>query len=124
MPRVELTVTEVVREGVRVDNVAQQSSNATDDHYIEENNGDVWIEIENENVASQTVAIEPNPTITADGLTVDPLLLTVPAGQTWLFGPFRQSTFKQDASGMIHANPSVSTDLKIRVFKMARPSQA
>lgn len=126
MPRVEIPVTEIARSGVRVDNVAQVTGDATNDHYIAENDGRVYLEIENENVGSQTVDIEANPSPggTFDGLAIEPLTLTIPAGQTFLFGPFRPYTFQQDSDGMMHVNPSVSTDLKFRAFRLPSPTQA
>lgn len=122
MARSELTVTDITREP-GVEQPAQEPSDATNDHFIAENAGDVLLEIENENVASKTVEIVPNPTLSADGLPVGNLVLTIPAGETWLFGPFRQTTFKQDASGMLYINPEISTDLKFRAYRLPRPSQ-
>jgi hypothetical protein len=120
MPRVEIPVTDLARSGVRVDNVTQTVADATNDMYIESNDGRVFIEIENENAGSQTVEVEPNPVPGGqfDGLSIENLVLTIPASQTLMFGPFREYTFAQDSAGMMHLNPSISTDIKFRAFRL------
>lgn len=121
MPRVVIPVTEIIRAGVAPP--AQTDADATNDHYIAENDGRVLIEIQNTAGSSGTVDIEPNPALSADGLTVAALTITIPATSTRVCGPFRQQTFKQDAVGMLHLNPSVSTTLKFRVYELPAPAQ-
>lgn len=122
MPRVEIPVTEITRAGVAPP--AQTDADATNDHYIAENDGRVLIEIVSSDAGEQTVEVVPNPSLTADGLTIDNLVITIPAGATRVCGPFRTTTFKQDASGMMHLNPSVSTTLKFRAYNLPVPGQA
>lgn len=113
--RVEIPVTEITRDGVQVP--AQVTSDATNDHFIAENDGTVELEIENVGASDHTVTVKANPTLDVDGLAVGDLVLTIPYGETWKFGPFRPNSFRQDASGMMHLDPSASTDLKFRAFK-------
>lgn len=115
MARSQIPVTTIDRDGVEVP--AYTTSDATNDHYIAANAGDVELEVKNENASPQTVTVVANPSVFNDGLTLNDLVLTIPAGKTYMFGPFRPNTFKQDAAGMMYLNPSVSTDLKIRAFK-------
>lgn len=120
MARVAIPITTTSRDGIRIDNVTQTVADATNDMYIETNDGLVAIEIENENAGSQTVEVVPNPSpgATYDGLPIGNLVLTIPAGQTMLFSGFKVQTFKQDSSGLLYLNPSVSTDLKFRAFQI------
>lgn len=126
MPRVVIPVTEILRAGIQAGAVAQVTADATNDHYIAVNAGDVFLEIASTDGGVQTVDVVPNPAPggTYDGLTITPLSLSIPAGQTWLFGPFRPYTFQQDTDGMMHLNPSVSTTLKFRAYKLPPPAQA
>lgn len=121
MPRVEIPVTTIDRDGVA--QPSQVTADATNDHYIAENDGRVLLEIISTDAGPQTVEIEPNPSYTADGLSVGNLSIAVAAGATVYVGPFRFTTFKQDASGMLHINPSVSTTLKFRAYELPAVSQ-
>lgn len=119
MARSQLTVTEVVRAGVS--QPAEQSSNATDDHYIASTDADDvwWMEVRNANASPQTVEVVANPSLSSDGLTVSNYSNTIAAGVTEVMGPFRFSTFRQTAdSNRVYINPSVDTDLKFRVYKI------
>lgn len=117
MARVEIPVTDVVRSGVL--KPTPTASDATNDHFINGNDGTLYLEIENQNASDQTVDLLPSPTYTADGLVVVPLTLTIPAGEVWEFGPFKVLTFRQN-DGSIYLDPSISTDLLIIATR--RPS--
>lgn len=121
MPRVEIPVTEITRDGVA--QPAQTTADATNDHYIAVNDGRVLVEIISTDAGAQTVEVVPNPSLTADGLTVSNLSIAVGAGATVYAGPFRFTTFKQDSSGMMYLNPSVSTTLKFRAYNLPNPAQ-
>lgn len=119
MARSQLTVTEVVRAGVA--QPAEQSSDASNNHYIESTDADDvwWMEVRNANASSQTVTVVANPSLSSDGLTVSNYSNTIAAGATELMGPFKLSTFKQTSdSNRVYVNPSVTTDLKFRVYKI------
>jgi hypothetical protein len=116
LARSEIAVTEIVRAGVTP--ISQTTANATDDHYVA-NTGDVFLEVVSTDAGEQTVTIVANPDLSSDGLTVSDLVLTVGAGVTKLFGPFRTRTFKQAAdSDRMYVNPSVSTTLKFRAYRL------
>lgn len=121
MPRVEIPVTEVVRSGVA--QPAQTNADATNDHFVTQGaDGLTILEIISTDAGPQTVEVVPAPSFTVDGLTVSNLSIAVAAGATVYAGPFRTSTFKQDASNTLHVNPSVSTTLKFRAYRTPRPS--
>jgi len=68
------------------------------------------------------VEIVPNPALfVADGLTINNLSIAVSAGATRYAGPFRTSTYKQDSSNTLYLNPSVSTTLKFRAYRVPTP---
>ena len=119
MARSQLTVTEVVRAGVA--QPAEQSSDASNNHYIESTDADDvwWMEVRNANASPQTVTVVANPSLSSDGLTVSNYSNTIAAGATETMGPFKLSTFKQTSdSNRVYINPSVTTDLKFRVYKI------
>ena len=91
MARGQIPVTDIVRAGVTP--AAQTDADATNDHYF----------------------------INADGLTVSALTITIPAGVTRVCGPFRVATFKQNASYHLYLDPSVSTTLKFRAYRLPEP---
>jgi hypothetical protein len=118
MPRVEIPVTEIVRAGVAPP--AQVNGDATNDHFIDDNDGTLFIEVVSSDGSPQTVSVQPNPGYNADGLTVSALSLSVPAGATRLFGPFKPNTFNQDTvNKRLHVDPSVSTNLKFRCYRFS-----
>jgi hypothetical protein len=117
MPRVAIPVNEIVREGLA--QPAQVTADATNDHYIAGNDGQVFIEVVSTDASPRTVTVHPSPSAQADGLTIAPLVLTVGAGATEYFGPFKPSTFNQEqVARQIWLDPSVSTTLKFRAYKI------
>lgn len=121
MPRIEIPLTVIERDGTAPP--AQVSSDDSDNHYVAENDGRVFLEVENEGVTSHVVEVLPSSTLTADGLTIGNLQVSIPAGATRLIGPFRMTTFKQDSDGMLHVDVSVDTDLKLRAYQLPNPGQ-
>jgi len=115
MPRTALAVTEVVRAGVEVQ--AFVACDNVNGMYIAANDGDVEIEVANAGGSDQTVTITPNPSLLNDGLTVASLVLTVPYGKTYKFGPFKPNTFRQDTNGMMYLDFSTGTSFTIRATK-------
>lgn len=115
MPRVEIPVTDITREGV--ENATPVVSDATNDHYVPGNNGKVFLEVENTGGSPATLTVVPNPDYLSDGLPVEDLVLTIPAGEKWKFGPFRALTFRQNSSSDMYINPSVSTTLLITAYR-------
>ena len=115
MARSTITVTDIVRAGTAP--ITQTTSDSTNKHQFT-NDGNVYLEIVSTDAGSQTVTVKVSPTFTADGLTVSDLVITVAAGATRLAGPFKQRTFQQDATGLTYVDPSVSTNLKFRAWRL------
>lgn len=118
MAQVEIPVTEITRAGVEVPSyVGADTSNG---HYIAENDGTVELEVKNNDAATQTVTVVANPDVFNDGLTLNNLVLSIPAGKTYRFGPFRPNSFKQDGGttnlGLMYLTVS-DADLELRAFK-------
>lgn len=121
MPRVEIPVTEIDRDGVTQPSLT--NGDATNDHYITGGaDGLTVIEVVSTDAGAQTVEIPPNPSLTADGLTVGNLSIAVAAGATVVAGPFRTNTFKQDTANTLWVNPSVSNTLDFRAYRLVLPS--
>lgn len=119
MPRVVIPVTEIDRDGVA--QPSQVTADATNDHYFTANDGNTFLEIISTDGSPRTVEILPNPSYTADGLTVNSLSIAVAAGATVYAGPFRISTFKQNATNDVYVDPAVSTTLKFRAYRLPNP---
>jgi hypothetical protein len=120
MPRVEIPVTVIARDGVT--QVAVTNGDATNDHYVTGGaDGLTFLEIVSSDGGAQTVEVVPNPALTADGLTVDNLSIAVAAGATVVAGPFRTNTFKQNTTNDIYVNPSVSNTLDFRAYRLVLP---
>jgi hypothetical protein len=116
LARSQIVVTDIVRSGTAP--IAQTTADATNKHYFVNSDALVFLEIVSSDGSSQTVTVEASPTFTADGLTVSGLVITVGAGATVLAGPFKVSTFKQDSSYHVYVDPSVSTTLKFRAWRL------
>jgi hypothetical protein len=120
MPRVNIPVTTITRAGVA--EPAQVTADATNDHYISATdfaNGDLEIEIESTDAAPQTVEIVANPDLNVDGLTVSNLTVSIPAGAIRRVAQLRYRSFRQPSDqNRMHLNPSVSTTLKFRAYRV------
>lgn len=119
MARVVIPVTDIDRDGVAAP--SQVTADATNDHYFTGDDGKVFLEIVSTDGGPQTVEVVANPSFFADGLTVANLSIAVAAGATILAGPFRVTTFKQNATNDVYVNPSVSTTLKFRAYRLPAP---
>lgn len=120
MPRVEIPVTTIERDGST--QPALTNGDATNDHYVTGGaDGLTFLEIVSSDGGAQTVEVVPNPSLTADGLTVDNLSIAVAAGATVVAGPFRTNTFKQDTANTLYVNPSVSSNLDFRAYRLVLP---
>lgn len=100
---------------------AETSSDATNKHYFTGNDGFVLVEVRNANAASQTVDFQLSPKV-APGLDVDggKQTETVAASATKVLGPFPPGLFNQNSAGDVYFDPSVTTDLKFRIYKAVR----
>lgn len=94
---------------------AQVNADHTNDHSFT-NNGKTFLEIVSSDAGSQTVTFEiPTPGSGTDGQGIDPLVVTVAAGETVYVGTFPQAVYDQ-ADGTVYVDPSVSTTLKFRAY--------
>lgn len=94
MARTELTVQEVDRDGLKATYVA---GDATDDHSWDNRSEAIFVHILNGG-ASACVATFQTPK-TVDGLAVAELIVSVPAGEDWFIGPFRNDLYGQEDAG-------------------------
>ncbi len=122
MARTLVPITEIVRSGATPPSATV--ADATNDHYFTGNDGRVYLEIVSTDAGAQTVTVKAAPTFSADGLTVGDLVISIPAGATRRAGPFRVSTFKQNASADVYFDPSVSTTLTFRAWRLPLPSSS
>lgn len=120
MARTDIPVTEIDRDGAT--QPAVTNGDSSNDHSVTGGaDGLTILEIVSSDAGAQTVEIEPNPSFTADGLTVDNLVIAVASGATVLAGPFRTNTFKQNATNDLYVNPSVSGTLDFRAYRITLP---
>lgn len=121
MPRVEITVTDIDRDGAV--QPAVTNGDSSNDHYVTGGaDGRTFLMIVSSDAGAQTVEVVPAPSFTADGLTVSNLSIAVGAGETVMAGPFRTSTFKQDTDNTLYVNPSVSNTIDFRAYRLPLPS--
>lgn len=121
MARVEIPVTEIARDGSA--QPALTNGDASSNHFVTGGaDGLTFLEIVSSDGGAQTVEVVPNPSLTADGLTVDNLSIAVAAGATVVAGPFRTNTFKQDTANTLYVNPSVSSNLDFRAYRLVLPT--
>jgi hypothetical protein len=122
MPRVQIPVTVIDTTGEA--QPALTNGDATNDHYVTGGaDGRTLLEIVSTDGGAQTVEVVPSPTLVLpDGLTVNNLSIAVAAGVTVLAGPFRTSTYKQDTDNVLWVNPSVSSTLDFRAYRLPLPS--
>jgi len=113
MARIAIPVSTIIRGGLTPP--SQTDADATNDHYIASNDGRIFIEIVSSDASTQTVTVETP--VTYDSLAVEDLEISIPAGATRLSGPFPMNSFNQSDQS-IYLNPSVSTTLKFRAYKL------
>jgi hypothetical protein len=89
--RTELNVQEVDRDGLKVTYV---SGDATNDHSWDNRSEDIFVHLINGG-GSACVATFLTPK-TVDGLLVADLIVSVPAGEDWFIGPFRNDLYGQE----------------------------
>lgn len=116
MARSQITVTDVPRASIVP--ITQTTADATNKHYFTGATGREWVEVVSTDGGSQTVTVKASPTFTADGLVVSDLVITVAAGATRLFALPKARTFSQNATNDVYLDPSVSTNLKFRVYRL------
>jgi len=119
MPRKEIPVEEILREGLTPG--AATVADPGNGHYVGGNDGTIFIEVDHfdSNLSNAaTITVAANPALSADGLTISPLVLDIPPGAVSKFGPFRPNTFNQDTTyNRVFLDPD-SAMMEIRAYKL------
>lgn len=115
MARVSIPVTAISRAGVAPP--AQTNADSVNKNQIDSNDGLTFVEIISSDAAPQTVNFEIPEAI--DGQTVNPRSVAVAAGATVLAGPFPPATYNQPGGSQLFIDPSVSTTLKFRAYRVS-----
>lgn len=93
---------------------------ATNDHYLEGNDGQVELEAVNTAGASATVTVHYGARAFGGGADVEPEVVTIPANSSVVLGPFEPSRFNQNELGHVYFDPSVSTTLEFLARQVSR----
>jgi hypothetical protein len=123
MARSAIPVTISVKEGVVQPSVT--SSDATNKHYIANNDGRIILEINNTNAGTQTVTFLTSRVL--QGLPVTNLIVSLTTGQIKYAGPFPTDLFNQTYTTFLNCiliDPSVTTDIKFRAIQVPSPSRS
>lgn len=101
--------------------VTATDGDATNKNSFTGNDGQVYLECVSTDGSSRTVTFYYAPGL-APGVTVATSAETIAAGATKVFGPFAKRTYDQNSSGDIYFDPSVSTTLKFRCYRLTKVS--
>lgn len=116
-----LAVTNLASGSLGVSQPSQTNSDSTNDMYLTGNDGMVMLEVYNAHASTQTVLFWLAPSVAAgQSLTSATQTLSIPTVSTRIAGPFPPALFNQNQAGDIHFDPSVSTDLKFRAYRVER----
>ena len=99
---------------------ALTNGDATNDHYLTGNDGDVILEVVSTDAGAQTVTLHYAARALGGGVTTTPEVYSVAAGATRILGPFPTALFNQNAAGDVYFDPSVSSTLDFRAYRVAR----
>jgi len=117
MARIEIPVTTISRLSVAPP--SQVDGDATNDHYIANNDGRIFVEIVSTDAATQSVIFETPYTL--DDLSLEDQPVYIGPSTTRYAGSWPTYTFNQTGAGdenKLFLNPSVSTTLKFRAYKL------
>ncbi len=99
---------------------SQVNGDATNKHYFTGNTETEMIEVISSDAGTQTVTLQYAPGAAGGIAAVAGSAESIPAGATRLLGPFPKSRFNQNAAGDVYFDPSVSTNLKFRVYRVTK----
>lgn len=94
MARIQIPAATIIRDGVTA--ATQVNADPTNNHYITDNTGRLFIEAYNNDVGSRDVTVQTP--IQVDGLDVYDLIVSLSPGTTKYIGPFPSGTFNQVGS--------------------------
>lgn len=110
MARAALTVQDIERSGLEPSYTA-----AIADGHSFENNGRVFIHVKNGDAASKDITIQTPGTV--DGLAVADRVVSVPADEERMIGPFAPSQYNQ-SDGSVYVDYSAITSVTIAAIEM------
>lgn len=114
MARVNIPVTDVDFAGVL--QPAATAGDATNDHYFE-NDGRTILQVKNTSGGALSVTFDV--VLDYAGRTFPDEATSIPAGETWYFGPFARAVYGQSAdSNRVWVNIT-SSSFEFRAFRLA-----
>lgn len=111
------SITALAGGGLGITPVTATDGDATNMNYLTNNDGQVYLEVVSSDASSRTVTFYYAPNV-LPGVTVGAVVETVAAGATRLLGPFPPGRFNQNAAKDVYFDPSVSTTLKFRAYRL------
>lgn len=103
--------TEVTRNGIQADGGAAAAGGG--DSFA--NTGRELLVVKNADASSKTVTVDYVPT--QDGQAVTDKAIAIPAGQTFVIGPFPPSLYN-DAAGRVNITYSAVTSVTVKVVRV------
>lgn len=113
MPPVSIPVTQVLDTGVTPP--AQTNGDLANGNQLDFNDGRIIVEVISSDAGAQSVTVVTPGNV--GGFAVADNVVAVPAGATRILGPFSPATYNQ-SDGTVRINPSVSTTLKFRAYRV------
>lgn len=98
-----------------VDEGSQVTGDTVNGHYITPNDGSVTLECQNTDSSSHTVTIIPQRLTL--GMSLQNLVITIPANKTYLIGPFNTGVFNVANTTELDFNVS-SALVKFRAYEV------
>ena len=97
---------------------AGTAADATNDHYLTDNDGDTELEVSNATGSSKTVTVHYAALVEAPS---DPEVVTIADGVTKVLGPCAAPRFQHNAPGGVYFDPSASSaSLTFKARKVSR----
>lgn len=113
MPPVSIPVTQLTDAGVAPP--AQTNGDLTNGNQLDFNDGRIIVEVISTDAGAQSVTVVTPGSV--GGFAIADNVVAVPAGATRIIGPLSPSTYNQ-SDGSVRVNPSVSTTLKFRAYRV------
>ena len=117
MARVALTVDKATEGGTAL--TAEANGDATNGHYIANNDGKVYIIARNSGAGARTVTVKTPRQV--GSLDVAENINSIAAGATEIMGPFPQQTYNQNTAGVedqLHIDVE-HAEVKLRAIRVA-----
>jgi hypothetical protein len=95
------------------------NGDSTNDNFFTGNDGQIELEVVSSDASPQTVTVHYSPNLN-QGVVTAPHVEAVAAGATKRMGPFSMGLFNQNQARDVYVDPSVSTTLKFRAYRVAK----